>query len=194
VTGNGVRRRGLDHGRVFAHHVRTENGYARNDGESAGRRLRARRRSPRRRRHAECPGAPLGRVSRGVSSLELPQSSAAGHIYVRVTIGGRGLDFVLDSGASGITIDATTRTSFGLAGVSRAFGGDRRPVHDRSYDRPGDARRRALDDARTSRLRSSPLGWRTNEGSRKSDCYDFDFLASSASRSTYENERVTVVS
>ncbi|HTJ27533.1 MAG TPA: retropepsin-like aspartic protease, partial [Candidatus Limnocylindria bacterium] len=53
----------------------------------------------------------------GVHSVVLPttfQGYQQSRIDVRVTINGRGLDFVLDTGASGITLDATVAKQLGL--------------------------------------------------------------------------------
>ena len=41
----------------------------------------------------------------GVDTVKLPAHIVEGRIYVRVTIGGRGLDFLLDSGSAAISID-----------------------------------------------------------------------------------------
>jgi predicted aspartyl protease len=55
------------------------------------------------------------RFPSGVSTLALPVKMAPnGHWFVRVTIGGRGLDFLLDTGAPGIFIDPGTADELGL--------------------------------------------------------------------------------
>lgn len=46
--------------------------------------------------------------------VEVPSTFTEDGIIVRLNVGGRGLDFVLDSGASGITIDRGTAQSLGL--------------------------------------------------------------------------------
>ena len=50
----------------------------------------------------------------GVNHVRLPARIDRGRILVRVTIDGRGLDFQLDSGASGIVIDRDVARSLGL--------------------------------------------------------------------------------
>lgn len=50
----------------------------------------------------------------GRTSVDLPTKFQIPHIYVRVMIGDRGLDFILDSGASGIAIDANVARQLGL--------------------------------------------------------------------------------
>lgn len=59
----------------------------------------------------------------GVSSVELPVQLRGGKFSVRLTVEGRGLDFVLDSGASGITIDAAVVRQFGLPVYGRYSNG-----------------------------------------------------------------------
>jgi hypothetical protein len=59
-----------------------------------------------------------------VSSVSLPVKEENGHLYVRVTIAGRGLDFKLDSGFSAIAIDSDIAKDIGLpvseAGTAQA--------------------------------------------------------------------------
>jgi len=51
----------------------------------------------------------------GKTSVDLPVRQARGDFIVRVQVGGRGLDFALDTGASGIVIDDDVVRSLGLA-------------------------------------------------------------------------------
>ncbi len=51
----------------------------------------------------------------GKTSVDLPVRQARGDFIVRVQVGGRGLDFALDTGASGIAIDDDVVRSLGLA-------------------------------------------------------------------------------
>ena len=55
----------------------------------------------------------------GVNIVRLPARIERGRILVRVTINGRGLDFPLDSGASGIVIDRDVARSLGLELLGR---------------------------------------------------------------------------
>jgi predicted aspartyl protease len=50
----------------------------------------------------------------GVRTVKLPAKIIDGDIVVRLTIAGRGLDFILDSGSSGIALDARTTRELGL--------------------------------------------------------------------------------
>jgi hypothetical protein len=53
-------------------------------------------------------------------SVRLPARIENGRVYVRLSIGGRALDFLLDSGASNITLDAAVARSLGLTGFGRS--------------------------------------------------------------------------
>ena len=55
----------------------------------------------------------------GTDSARLPARVEAGRIYVRLHIAGRGLDFLLDSGASNITIDGDVARELGLPRYGR---------------------------------------------------------------------------
>jgi len=57
----------------------------------------------------------------GERSVRLPTRIENRKIIVRVVIGGRGLDFMLDSGASGIVLDAATAKSLGLTFYGRSI-------------------------------------------------------------------------
>lgn len=50
----------------------------------------------------------------GVHSVKLPSQIIYGRVIIRVTIGNRGYDFLLDSGASSIVLDAGVASSLGL--------------------------------------------------------------------------------
>ncbi len=63
----------------------------------------------------------------GDAPVEVPATFTEDGIIVRLTIAGRGLDFVLDSGASGVAIDRATAQSLGLTLHGRnvaTIGGD----------------------------------------------------------------------
>lgn len=55
----------------------------------------------------------------GTSNVELPARILKGRIYVRVAIGARTYDFMLDSGSSDIAIDAGTVHELGLTAFNR---------------------------------------------------------------------------
>ncbi len=56
----------------------------------------------------------------GTQTVRLPARIENGRIYVRLTIAGRGLDFLLDSGAAAISIDARLARRMGLQEYGRA--------------------------------------------------------------------------
>ena len=56
----------------------------------------------------------------GVDAVRLPARIVADRIYVRLTIAGRGLDFLLDTGAASLTIDETVARQLNLAGYGHA--------------------------------------------------------------------------
>jgi hypothetical protein len=55
----------------------------------------------------------------GVSEVRLPARILAGKVIVRLTVAGRGLDFLLDSGAGDIAFDADVAGSLGLTSVGK---------------------------------------------------------------------------
>jgi predicted aspartyl protease len=55
----------------------------------------------------------------GTTPVEIPTKFYHGRVYVRVTIAGRGYDFLLDSGASTITINADVARQLGLSLINR---------------------------------------------------------------------------
>ncbi len=103
----------LDHGRMFAHHLHVDNGYAHTTSN-----LRVTEYAPGDVTAADVavpnPRRALVEFPAGVSSVDLPVTFTRGHVDVRVMIGNRGLDLVLDSGASGITIDSAVVRELGL--------------------------------------------------------------------------------
>jgi predicted aspartyl protease len=56
----------------------------------------------------------------GAPSVRLPARIENGRVYVQLSIGGRALDFLLDSGASNITLDDRVARSLGLVGYGRS--------------------------------------------------------------------------
>src|SRR5665213_3973636 len=100
-------------GRTFAHHVHIQNGYADTTSD-----LRVTAYAPDDVPESDVaiPKARRALVTfpPGVGAVDLPTNFGRSHIYVRVFIGGRGLDFVLDSGAGQITIDSDVARELGL--------------------------------------------------------------------------------
>jgi Aspartyl protease len=179
-----------DHGRIFAHHAHIDNGYAHTTGDTriveylpgdfpAGQLA------------IPAPRRALVEFPPGVTSVELPAKFGRSHVYVRVNVGGRGLDFVLDSGAGGITIDSTVARELGLP----------------EFDKRSTVTAGRFTTARTviPEMRIGPLvmrdvavqevphGWQTAPDVKEVGLLGFDFLAELGVTIDYEHERVTVV-
>lgn len=60
------------------------------------------------------PSKPFVSFPQGKESVEIPSTFAFGDVILRVMVGGRGLDFVLDSGSAGIAIDGDVAKELGL--------------------------------------------------------------------------------
>ncbi|HEV2644313.1 MAG TPA: aspartyl protease family protein [Candidatus Elarobacter sp.] len=102
-----------DGGRVFAHHWHVENGYARTTSDTRVTAYDADDVPP------SAVAMPNSRrllvtFPAGVPAVTLPSKFGAQHIVVRIMVGTRGLDFLLDTGASGITIDSGVARQLGL--------------------------------------------------------------------------------
>jgi predicted aspartyl protease len=107
-----------DGGRVFAHHWTTENGYARTKSETRVTAYDA----------ADVPASAVAMPDSrrrlvtfpaGTPSVTLPAKFGRQHIIVRIMVGTRGLDFLLDTGASGITIDSDVARQLGLTAYNQ---------------------------------------------------------------------------
>jgi predicted aspartyl protease len=180
----------LDHGRTFAHHLHTDNGYSYTSTD-----LRVVDYAPDEVAAADVampkPRRSLVEFPPGVSSVDLPAKFGRNHIYVRVTIAGRGLDFVLDSGASGITIDSTVAHELGLPAFQ-----ERSAVMAGRYT----TARTIVPEIRVGNLimrdvaaQEVPQGWRTDDDVKEVGLLGFDFLDELGVTIDYENKRVTVV-
>ncbi|HYW52811.1 MAG TPA: retropepsin-like aspartic protease [Dongiaceae bacterium] len=179
-----------DHGRTFAHRAHIENGYAHTSGD-----MRIVEYVPGDVPPSELaippPRRALVTFPPGLTSVELPAKFGRSHVYVRVNVGGRGLDFVLDSGAAGITIDATVARELGLP----------------EYDKRSSVTAGRFTTARTivPEMRIGPLvmrdvavqelphGWQTAPDVKEVGLLGFDFLAELGVTIDYEHERVAVV-
>lgn len=179
-----------DHGRTFAHHVHIEDGYARTSSD---------------RRIEECvpdavseknvamppPRRALVTFPAGTTQVELPTKFGEDHVYVRVMIGTRGLDFVLDTGASGITIDESVARELGLPtyGKHSEVTAGR---HTSAMSIVPDMRIGPLQ-MRDVAVEVLPHGWRTAPDVKEVGLLGFDFLAELGVTIDYERQRVTVV-
>jgi predicted aspartyl protease len=178
-----------DHGRSFAHHLHVENDNAQTTTD-----VRITEYVPGEVAAADVaipnPRRALVEFPAGVSSVDLPVRFAPSHVIVRVTISGRGLDFVLDSGASGITIDSTVARALGLPEF-----GKRSQVTAGRYT----TARTIVAEMRVGPLvmhdvavQEVPQGW-NNGDVKEVGLLGFDFLAELGVTIDYEHQRVTVV-
>lgn len=179
-----------DGGRTFAHHWITENGYSRTTRESRITAYDANDVSaddvampPNRRALVSFPP--------GLSSVALPAKFGREHVFVRITIGGRGLDFVLDTGASGITLDNTVARQLGLT----AYG-----THSAITAGRYTTARTIVPEMRVGQLTMKnvavqlvPDGLDETFGVKSVGLLGFDFLAELGLTIDYEHERVTAV-
>jgi predicted aspartyl protease len=179
-----------DHGRTFAHHLHVENGYAKTTSD-----LRVIDYAPDDVAVNEVaipkPRRTLVSFPNGAGPVELPARFGRSHIYVRINIGGRGLDFVLDSGAGGITIDSDVARELGLKEY-----GKHSAVTARRYT----TARTIVPEMRVGSLvmrdvaiQEVPHGWNTEPGVKEVGLLGFDFLAELGVTVDYEHQRVTVV-
>jgi predicted aspartyl protease len=179
-----------DHGRTFPHHVHVENGVARTSSDT-----RIVEYLPDEVGADEVavpqPRRALVTFPPGVSRVELPARFGSSHIIVRVNVGGRGLDFVLDSGASGITIDSNVARELGLPEFDK---------HSAVTAGRYETARTIVPEMRIGDLvmrdvavQEVPQGWNTADGVKEVGLLGFDFLAELGVTIDYEHQRVTVV-
>jgi len=180
----------LDHGRTFAHHLHVDNGYTHTISD-----IRITEYVPGDVTPGDVaipnPRRALVEFPAGVSSVEVPAKFGAQHVVVRVMIGDRGLDFVLDSGASGITIDSSVARELGLPEFNK-----RSQVTAGRYT----TARTIVPEMRIGPLtmhdvavQEVPQGWNAGGDVKEVGLLGFDFLAELGVTIDYEHRRVTVV-
>ena len=125
----------------------------------------------------------------GTAPVALPASFGR-HIFVRVTVGGRGADFILDSGASGIVLDTELVRALGL----KAYGEHSHVVAARTT-----FARTIVPEMRVGPLVLRdvaagiiPLNFARTPRVKVAGVLGFDFLAQLGVTIDYEHERVTV--
>ena len=178
-----------DQGRVFAHHWHIDDGPERTTSDArvigyvAGGVSDAElARPPSRRTLAAFPD--------GTAPVVLPTSFDR-HIYVRATIAGRGADFILDSGASGIVLDPDLVHALGL----KAYGEHSHVVAGRTT-----FARTIVPEMRVGPLVMRdvaagivPLTFARTPHVKAAGVLGFDFLAQLGVTIDYEHQRVTAV-
>lgn len=127
----------------------------------------------------------------GVTSVELPTTFTETEALVRVTVDGRGLDFVLDTGASGIYIDPTVARELHLPEFdpSSAVAAGRYDTFD-SIVPEMKVGPLVMRDVAVS---VAPQGWEMAHGVKAVGLLGFDFLAELGVTIDYERRRITVV-
>ena len=179
-----------DGGRTFAHHWHTDNAYAHTTSDS---KVTAYDVAPVAEADIAMPPSRRMLVTfpAGVRSAELPVRFGRAHVVVRVIIAGRGLDFLLDTGASGITIDETVARELGLP-----FHNQRSAVTAGRYT----TARTIIPEMHVGDLTMRevatqivPQGFNETIGVKTVGLLGFDFLAELGVTIDYEKGRVTVV-
>jgi hypothetical protein len=179
-----------DHGRTFAHRVHVDDAPAKESSDitfteyEPGGVTDADVAIPQpRRRLVEFP--------EGTPSVELPVHFVGDAIFVRVTIAGRGLDFTLDTGAAGITLDASVARELGLAQFGR---------HSALLARRFERANAIVPEMRVGSLVMRnvavgviPHGWETPPGVKDVGLLGFDFLYELGLTLDYEHKRVIAV-
>jgi predicted aspartyl protease len=179
-----------DHGRTFPHHIHIENPVDKLNSD-----LRIVSYEPGEVSDAEValpdPRRRLVEFPESSDAVEIPSRFAGTQVYVRVTINGRGLDFTLDTGADGITIDNDVARELGLKQFGRetAFAAGR-------YD---------IANAIVPEMHAGPLtmrnvavqivpqGWEEAPNLKDVGLLGFDFIAELGLTIDYEHKRVTAV-
>jgi hypothetical protein len=118
-----------------------------------------------------------------------PSSYFKSHIVVRVIINGRGLDFALDSGASGILIDKDVATELGL----KRYG-----ISGQTLEGEADRSRVVIPELHIGDLvmrniaaYSVPFGMRTADTEKVVGLLGFDFIASVGLKVDWDKRQVT---
>jgi predicted aspartyl protease len=178
-----------DQGRVFAHHWHVDDGAERTTSEA-----RVTEYVPGAVSDAELARPPSRRTlvafPDGAAPVVLPTSFDR-HVFVRVTIGGRGADFILDSGASGIVVDTELVRAVGL----KTYGEHSHVVAGRTT-----FARAIVPEMRIGPLVMRdiaagvvPLSFVRTPRVKVAGVLGFDFLAQLGVTVDYEHERVSVV-
>ncbi len=179
-----------DGGRVFAHHWATKDDYARTSSET---RVTAYDAAPVADDEIAMPSSRrmLVEFPATAHKVALPAKFGRDHVFVRVTIKGRGLDFVLDTGADGITLDNRVARELGLPVYAQ-----RSAVTAQRYD----TGRTIVPEMNVGQLTMRnvavqlvPDGMQEGYGVKSVGLMGFDFLAELGLTVDYEHEKVVAV-
>ncbi|MDB5094632.1 MAG: hypothetical protein JWO85_2733 [Candidatus Eremiobacteraeota bacterium] len=136
------------------------------------------------------PRRALVEFPQGEHRVVLPTSFLGRTVMVRVMIAGRGLDFTLDTGTSGIMLDSTVARELGLTshlpGVTFSAGAVPTAKAIVPEMHVGSL---AMHDVAVLLV---PLEWREGPGVKSVGLLGFDFLAELGVKIDYEHKRVTV--
>jgi predicted aspartyl protease len=127
----------------------------------------------------------------GVTSVELPSRFTATQVIVRVMVGNRGLDFMLDTGAAGIFIDETVAKELKLTESDRASAVAAARYD--TFDSVVPEMKVGPLDMRDVAVHVAPQGWEMAPGVKTVGLLGFDFLAELGVTIDYDAKRVTVV-
>ena len=127
----------------------------------------------------------------GKNSVELPTKFQFPHIFVRVDIGQRGLDFILDSGASGIAVDAEVARQLGLSTSLPTSVVMAQRIEEASGVLP----ELRIGDLVMHDVSFETIPWARDEqaGLKTVGLLGYDFLRAVALKIDYKNARVTAV-
>lgn len=128
---------------------------------------------------------------RGTTTVDLPASLIDGHIVIHAMINGRGVDLLLDSGASGIVIDKSLADSLGIKRYGKA---------DTMIGGTVEFSSAIVPEIRVGELTMKdvvvdtiPWSDRPNPGMKIIGLMGFDFLASVGLRIDYETGTVDAI-
>jgi hypothetical protein len=137
------------------------------------------------------PTKPFVAFPSGVSSVEIPARFVLPHVIVRVMVGNRGLDFILDTGAGGIYIDSGVARELGLKAIA-----ERSAVTAGRYDTAN----AVIPEMRIGPLtmqnvavQMGPLGWDELGDVKAVGLLGYDFIRSVGLTIDYKDKRVTAV-
>ena len=179
-----------DGGRVFAHHWHTEDGYARTKSDT---RVTAYETGDVPASEVAMPNSRRRLVTfpAGVQTVTLPAKFARQHVIVRLMVGTRGLDFLLDTGAGGITLDNEVAQQLGLF----AYGQQSAVTAQRYTTARAIVPEMHLGDLvmRDVAVHLAPSVGEIEPGYKAVGLLGFDFLSELGVTIDYEKKQVTVV-